>query len=39
MKKKFIYVFTTLLIYTFTACDETPVVFDNVDGQVALQFF
>lgn len=38
MKNNLVYIYTLLLVFTFTSCDETPVVFDNVDGQVALQF-
>ncbi len=38
MKNNLVYLFTFLLVVTLTSCDETPVVFDNVDGQVALQF-
>lgn len=38
MKNNLVYLLTLLLVVTFTSCDETPVVFDNVNGQVALQF-
>lgn len=38
MKNNLLYIITLLFVFTFTACDDTPVVFDNVNGQVALQF-
>lgn len=38
MKIDFKIIFIALLVCVFTACDDTPVVFDNVDGKVALQF-
>ena len=38
MKNNLVYLFTLLLAVTFTSCDETPVVFDNINGQVAVKF-
>lgn len=38
MKNNLVYLFTLLLVVTLTSCDDTPVVFDNINGQVAVKF-
>jgi len=38
MKKYILGILALILVFTFTSCDDTPVVFDNVNGQEAIQF-
>jgi hypothetical protein len=38
MNKNILGILALILVFTFTSCDDTPVVFDNVNGQTMVQF-
>lgn len=38
MKKNIFGIFAIILVFTFTSCEDSPVVFDNINGQEAIQF-